>query len=67
MTEKEFNKSSFFGWMKGKVAGKWYDLITCDFEDKTITIDDGKDSVIICECIEELEKLEQRTTDTIQN
>lgn len=57
MTEKEFNESRFFGGMKGKVAGKWYSLTTCDFEDKTITIDDGKESIIICECIEELEKV----------
>ncbi len=42
--------------MKGKVNGVWYDLISTDFEESTITINNGSVSVIKLQDIEELEK-----------
>lgn len=57
MTNSEFDKSKFFFGMKGKVDGVWYPLSTCDFEDRTITITDGSDEMVIqCGDIEELEQ-----------
>ena len=56
MTKTEFDRSNFFGGMKGKVSGNWYRLITCDFQKRTITIDDGYGTVVPCHLIEELEK-----------
>jgi hypothetical protein len=55
MTRQEFNDSAFFGGMQGKVNGEWYPLVSCDFEDYTITIQDENFSVIPCIAIEELE------------
>ena len=57
MKTKEFDKSKFFFGMKGKVDGIWYPLDACDFEERTILIDNGKESIIQCADIEELEKL----------
>lgn len=56
MEQAEFDKCKFFGEMKGKVSGEWYALISSDFEDRTITIDDGHGSVIHLLHIEELEQ-----------
>lgn len=51
-----FDASKFFGGMKGRFAGNWYPMITCDFEDRTITIDVFGPRVIQCHQIEALEK-----------
>ena len=56
MSKDEFKNSAFFGGMKGKVNGVWYPLVSCDFEDYTITIQDDSFSVIPCVAIEELEQ-----------
>ncbi len=56
MNVKEFDQARFFGGMKGKVSGVWYDLISCDFEEKTIQIADANETTVPVNLIEALEK-----------
>ena len=59
MKNSEFDVTKFFYGMKGKVYGKWYPLISADFEDRTITIDDEKESIIHCCDIQQLEDIDE--------
>ena len=53
MTIEEFNNTGFTGGMEVKISGETYDVISADFEDKTIGIEiDGKEKMIHCKLCE---------------
>ncbi len=42
MTKKEFDESKFFSGMKAKYKGEWHLILTADFDDRTISIMNGR-------------------------